>query len=78
MDTTRKMEAREPKVESIRIVLGKHLPEEVRVQHSISPNEFVEIRMERVNPVTSKVSGLGKETPGRKFGRLLKDAQITF
>jgi hypothetical protein len=72
------MEDKMPKIESISIMRGMDIPEEIRLDQGISKEEFVELRVERINPAETKVIGLKNETPGRKFRKLLKEADITF
>ena len=64
------------KLESISVVLGKEIPESIRKENNIMEDHFVEVRVERENPARTEVVDLGKDSPGKKFSRLLKEAKI--
>lgn len=65
------------KLESINVIRTIELPEEVRLDKGIyDKNGFVEIRVERENPSFVEIKEMGKESPGKKFSRLLKEAEI--
>ena len=67
----------ERKLESISVTLGKELPEDIRLDKGISEDQFVEIRVERENPVITHLVPLA-ESPGKKFSRLLKEHNCKF
>jgi len=62
-------------LESVKVVNAKSLAKAVRLEHDFKDNDFVEIRVERVNPASVVLVKLN-ETPGRKFSSLLKEASF--
>jgi len=59
-----------PTLESIKVVKAKFLPESARIKNGFSEEDFVEIRLERVNPASVNLVKL-EESPGKKFSNLL-------
>lgn len=72
-------EEKRKKIESITAVPAENVPEEVRAKEGMSSDKgFVEVIVERKNSATTRLNFMGKETPGGKFARLLKEAKIKF
>jgi len=70
-----KMEKTIPTLESIKVVRASFLSDTARIKHGFSKDDFVEIRVERINPASVnlvKIDG----TPGRKFSTLLKESSF--
>jgi len=70
-------EKKERRIESIWVVPSKDVPKEVRLNEGLdSEKGFIEVRVERENPAYTSLNFMKNDTPGRKFSRLLKEANI--
>ena len=57
-------------LESVKVIRAESLPEVARIGHGFKNDDFVEIRIERVNPASVKLVKI-EGTPGKKFSKLL-------
>lgn len=66
-----------PKLENVTFVSGRSLHPTLRKKFEIAEDEFAEVRVERVNPASTKVVKM-TTTPGKKFAGMVKQSGVDF
>lgn len=65
----------ESTLESIEVIRAESLSDAERIKHGFNKEDFIEIRVERVNSVNIKLAKLDS-TPGHKFSTLLRETRF--